>query len=86
MTVLPVVVSAETDSKMASARSSSSEEASSGTAPTITVVSHSRLTTKKPKRDDSAGARPCVASATASPRPPVNRAEKPNTCQSDETP
>src|SRR5690606_24062534 len=82
ITVAPVAVIPETDSKNASARSSSIDDAINGMAPATQAVSHSRFTTRKPKREEIVGARPCVAKATASERPPVKNAEKAKTCQS----
>jgi len=72
----------ETDSKIASVRLISSDEAMNGTAPATASVSHSMLTSRKPKRVVACGGRPCVASATAIERPPRNSAEKAKTCQS----
>ncbi len=82
MTVDPVVVSAEVDSKMASATVRSIDEAISGTAPMITVVAQRRLTIRKPKRAFGMTLEPCVARAVASDSPPVKKADSAKTCQS----
>ena len=50
MTVDPVVVMPDTDSKIASVKPMSSDDTMKGTAPASAIVSHSRLTSRKPKR------------------------------------
>ncbi len=82
MTVEPVVVTPETDSNTASVSDMSSDEIAKGTAPAIAMVSHNRLTSRKPKRGLTGGGVPRVANATAMAAPPTTSVEKAKTCQS----
>src|SRR5687768_3427841 len=82
ITVEPVVVIAETDSKKALAKSISSDDSMKGTAPTSEKTSHSMLTSRKPIFLLNGGGPARVAAAVIVDRPPTSAAERTKTCQS----
>src|SRR5690606_2147383 len=76
ITVEPVVLIAETDSKKACAKVSFSDESHSGLAPVTQAESHGMLTARKPIRLLHGGGPARVAAAAASESPPVTKAER----------
>lgn len=82
MTVEPVVVIAETDSKNACAKSSFSEDSQSGSAPTTEKTAHSTLTSRKPNFFENGGGPERVARKVPAERPPIMNAVTAKTCQS----
>lgn len=82
ITVDPVVVIAETDSKSACAKSRSRDDIHSGKAPINAKVDQSTLTSKKPNFLENGGGPARVAMKVVAESPLVTKAAVAKTCQS----
>ena len=82
MTVEPVVVRAETDSKTASVTVRLVDDSMNGIAPTRTLVTQMRLTNRKPKRGVRRGGAPQLPMTIASARPLTMAPDAAKTSQS----